>query len=321
MSAQKPVVVVGSINTDLVAVARKIPAVGETVIGTDFQIHPGGKGANQAVAVARLGYPVRLIGRLGSDAFGAQLRAHLSSAGVDIGSVATSEGTSGVAVIVISSTGENSIVVTPGANAKVTPQDIAGNAEIIRSAGAVLAQLETPLDTIEYLATFCAREGVPLILDPAPAHELPESVFKHVAWFTPNQTEAAFYTGIDAEAADDRAHAKMVDAIRARGCEGVVLKLGAGGAFLASRTVKGTHVPAFAVQAVDTTAAGDAFNGGFATGLLLGKSPEESAAFAAAVAAVSVTRPGAQPSMPTMQEAQEMFERGMASMRSQTLAS
>lgn len=321
MSAQKPVVVVGSINTDLVAVARKIPAVGETVIGTDFQIHPGGKGANQAVAVARLGSPVRLIGRLGSDAFGAQLRAHLSSAGVDIASVATSEGTSGVAVIVISSTGENSIVVTPGANAKVTPEDIASNAEMIRTAGAVLAQLETPLDTIEYLAKFCAREGVPLILDPAPAQELPESVFKHVAWFTPNQTEAAFYTGIDAEADDDRAHAKMVDAIRARGCEGVVLKLGAGGAFLASRTVKGTHVPAFAVQAVDTTAAGDAFNGGFATGLLLGKSPEESAAFAAAVAAVSVTRPGAQPSMPTMQEALEMFERGMASMRSQTLAS
>lgn len=308
MAAQKPIVVVGSINTDLVAVAKRIPAVGETIIGTDFQIHPGGKGANQAVAVARLGYPVRLIGRLGGDAFGAQLRTYLESAGVDIAGVSTCDGTSGVAVIVLSSEGENSIVVTPGANAKVTPQDIARNIEIIRGAGSVLAQLEIPLDTIEYLATICARENVPLILDPAPAQKLPAGIFKHVTWFTPNQIEAAFFAGVDLSSAHGEAPAAMARAILAKGCNAVLLKLGARGAYLASRSEPGTLVPAFAVNAVDTTAAGDAFNGGFATGLMLGKSPVESVAFAAAVAGVSVTRAGAQPSMPTMAEAQELME-------------
>ncbi|HVZ82140.1 MAG TPA: ribokinase [Terracidiphilus sp.] len=312
MSVQKPIVVVGSINTDLVAVAQHIPAVGETVIGTDFQIHPGGKGANQAVAVARLGYPVRLIGRLGSDAFGAQLRTHLESAGVDVTGVATSEGTSGVAVIVLSSEGDNSIVVTPGANAQVTPEDIAKNAEMIRSAGIVLAQLEIPLETIEFLAALCAREGIPLILDPAPAQELPANVFRNVAWFTPNQIEAGFFTGIDGASANGDAPARMAEAILARGCGAALLKLGSHGAYLASRTHAGTFVPAFTVRAVDTTAAGDAFNGGFATGLMLGKSPVESATFAAAVAAVSVTRAGAQPSMPSMDEAQDLLARGLA---------
>jgi ribokinase len=307
VSFQKPVVVVGSINTDLVAVTRKIPAIGETVIGTDFQIHPGGKGANQAVAVARLGYPVRLIGRLGSDSFGAELRAHLETAGVDVTGVATSEGTSGVAVIVISSDGDNSIVVTPGANAQVTPEDIASNAEIIRNAGVVLAQLEIPLETVEFLAMLCAREGVPLILDPAPARELPQSVFQHVAWFTPNQIEAAFFTGVDTASANGDAAAQMAEVILSRGCGAALLKLGAQGAYLASRSHAGTFVPAFPVKALDTTAAGDAFNGGFATGLMLGKSPVESAKFAAAVAAISVTRAGAQPSMPSMAEAQQLM--------------
>jgi ribokinase len=195
LSAQKPIVVVGSINIDLVAVTRRIPVVGETVIGSDFQIHPGGKGANQAVAVARLGYPVRLIGRLGSDTFGADLRISLEEAGVDIGGVSTSDGSSGVAVIVVSERGENSIVLAPGANSKITPEDIDANISILRSAGMVLAQLEIRLETVEYLARICARENVPLILDPAPARDLPPGIFKDIAWFTPNQTEAAFYLG------------------------------------------------------------------------------------------------------------------------------
>jgi ribokinase len=306
--AQKPIVVVGSINTDLVAVAGKIPAVGETVIGTDFQIHPGGKGANQAVAVARLGYPVQLIGRLGDDAFGAQLKTYLETSGVDIEAVATSEGSSGVAVIVLSSEGENSIVVTPGANAKVSPDDIAKNFEMIRRAGIVLAQLEIPLETVEYLATVCAREGVPLILDPAPARDLSTSLFRHVAWFTPNQVEAAFFTGMDATNASGVEPSAMANAILSKGCVAALLKLGSRGAYVASRTEPGTLVPAFPVKVVDTTAAGDAFNGGFATGLMLGKSPLESARFAAAVAAVSVTRRGAQPSMPAMDEVEALLE-------------
>jgi ribokinase len=308
VSAQKPIVVVGSINTDLVAVAEKIPSIGETVIGKDFQIHPGGKGANQAVAVARLGYPVHLIGRLGDDAFGAQLRTYLETTGVNIKGVATSEGTSGVAVIVLSSEGENSIVVTPGANAKVTPEDIVRNFEVIRRAGIVLAQLEIPLETVEYLAMVCARENVPLILDPAPARELSADLFKHIAWFTPNEVEAAFFAGVDSANAKGSEPAAMAKAILGKGCDAVLLKLGSKGVYVASRTEPGTFVPAFAVKAVDTTAAGDAFNGGFATGLMLGKSPVESARFAAAVAGVSVTRPGAQPSMPTMPEVEALLE-------------
>lgn len=302
MSGQKPVVVVGSINTDLVALTVRIPTVGETVVGTDFQIHPGGKGANQAVAVGRLGYPVRLIGRLGSDTFGSQLRSHLESAGVDIAGVATSEGTSGVAVIVVSRDGENSIVVTPGANANVTPQDLEANIGILRQAGIVLTQLEIPLDTVEYLASICARESVPLILDPAPAVDFPPGIFKHIAWFTPNQIEAAFYTGRERDSAHSHDPAERAHMILAKGCRGVVLKMGEQGAYLGSQEGLGEPIPAFQVRAIDTTAAGDAFNGGFATGLMLGKQPLESARFASAVAAITVTRPGAQPSMPTSLE-------------------
>jgi ribokinase len=308
LSAQKPIVVVGSINTDLVAVTRRIPVVGETVIGSDFQIHPGGKGANQAVAIARLGYPVRLIGRLGNDTFGAELRTSLEEAGVDISGVSTSYGASGVAVIVVSERGENSIVLAPGANSKVTPADIDANISILRSAGIVLAQLEIPLETVEYLAQVCALEGVPLILDPAPAMELPPGIFKDIAWFTPNETEAAFYLGDRLPESKPQAAAEMARAFLSKGCGGVVLKMGAHGAYLASQGGEGSFVPAFPVDAIDTTAAGDAFNAGFATGLMLGKSPLDSAVFAAAVAAISVTRAGAQPSMPSMVEVQEFIK-------------
>jgi ribokinase len=308
LSAQKPIVVVGSINIDLVAVAERIPAVGETVIGSDFKIHPGGKGANQAVAVARLGYPVRLIGRVGDDIFGTQLRTHLDNAGVETTGVNTSEGASGVALISVSNTGENSIIVTPGANSRVTPQDIENNIEIIRRAGIVLTQLEIPVETVDYLASICEREKVPLILDPAPAQKLPPGIFKKIAWFTPNQIEAALYgesSTNETEAADSIATAS---AILARGCGGVVLKMGSRGVYLASREGVGKFVPAFAVETVDTTAAGDAFNGGFAVGLMLGRSAAESARLAAAVAAISVTRTGAQPSMPTMKEVERFLE-------------
>ncbi|QEE28802.1 ribokinase [Terriglobus albidus] len=302
MSAQKPIIVVGSINTDLVTMTRKMPAVGETVIASDFAIHPGGKGANQAVAVARLGYPVRLIGRVGSDTFGVELKTQLHSAGVDVSGVATSEGVSGVAVVIVSEGGDNSILVTPGANYKITPEDLDANVAILRGAGMVLAQLEIPLETVEYLGRICARENVPLILDPAPARELPRSLLQDVAWFTPNQTEAAFYLegAVEQPTAPETARILL-----SRGCDGVVLKMGAHGTYLRSAKVAGTRVPAYSVNAIDTTAAGDAFNGGFATALMLGKSPVESAAFAAAVAAISVTRIGAQPSMPSMPEVEE----------------
>jgi ribokinase len=305
---RKPIVVVGSINTDLVALTPKIPVVGETVLGTDFKIHPGGKGANQAVAVARLGYPVRMIGRLGDDPFGVQLKGHLESAGVEVSGVGTSEGSSGVAVILVSQEGENSIVVAPGANAKLTPQDLEANLEIIREAGIVLAQLEIPLETVEYLAKICSRVGVPLILDPAPAQELPRGIYRHIAWFTPNQTEAAFFTGNGRMRGKDLDPSEVAQMILRMGTHGVLLKRGSKGAYLATSNALREDIRPYPAKAIDSTAAGDAFNGGFATGLMLGKSPVESACFAAAAAAISVTRAGAQPSMPTMSDVERLLE-------------
>jgi ribokinase len=169
---KKGIAVVGSINMDLVAYAKRIPVEGETVTGYDFQMHPGGKGANQAVAVARLGHSVAMIGRVGEDTFGARLRAHMEEAGVDITSVATTCSSFGVAVIMVSEKGENSIVITPGANALLTPQDLDDNLEVLKAAGVVLTQLEIPMETVVHLAKICAREKLPLILDPAPAKEL-----------------------------------------------------------------------------------------------------------------------------------------------------
>ncbi len=299
MATEKPIVVVGSINMDLVAVARKIPAVGETVVGTDFRTHPGGKGANQAVAVARLGHPVRMIGKLGNDALGAELRTHLQDAGVGLDGVGSHEGPSGTALIVVSSDGENSIVVVPGANAAVSPQYLDEHVELVRGAALVLTQLEIPLETVEHLAALCARAKVPLVIDPAPAKELTASVLRAADWLTPNETEATFYVGTNEPSAS-------ANALHAMGCRGVVLKMGARGAFVSS-SLGACSVPAFAVQAVDMTAAGDAFNGAFAVGLVKGSSPAESATFAAAAAAVSVTRRGAQPSMPTLEETRKLL--------------
>lgn len=306
MSKSKPIVVVGSINTDLVSVTARIPLAGETVLGSDFKIYPGGKGANQAVAVARLGYPVRMIGRVGSDSFGREARIQLNSAGVDTDLVETNDGPSGIAVICVSATGENSIIVTPGANGTLAPSHLAQHHAEIRNAGAVLTQLEIPLETVEWLAEICSREGIPLILDPAPAANLADTLFKHVSWLTPNLTEAVFYAneGVGATEFEPR---RAVRRLRQRGVHGVLLKLGKNGAVLGDGDGKIETLPGFEVQAIDTTAAGDAFNGGFAVGLMKGMNVVESARFATAVAAISVTRPGAQPSMPTLNEVEQFI--------------
>ncbi len=307
MLTGKPIVVVGSINIDLVAKAERIPVTGETVTGIEFQTHPGGKGANQAVAIARLGYPVRMIGKLGSDSFGQELRRNLEEAGVDTTAVGTCEGSSGVAVIVVSPSGDNLIVVTPGANAKLSTSDIDANVDMIRGAGIVLAQLETPLETVEYLARVCAKEGVSLMLDPAPAAELPLGLVGSARWFTPNETEAAFYSRHEH---DGKSPVGVAHALLDLGWPGVVLKLGARGAYLAGSDGLAAEVEAYPVRALDTTAAGDAFNGAFATGMMLGMTAPESAKFAAAAAAVSVTRAGAQPSMPTFEEVEKVWVGG-----------
>ena len=305
MLNQKPIVVVGSINMDLVASAHHIPAPGETILGTGFETHPGGKGANQAVAIGRLGYPVQMIGLLGSDDYGKHLREGLNSAGVDTSGVGTLPGSSGIALITVASTGENSIVVASGANMQVLPAYLDAHADLIRNAGLVLSQLEIPLESVLHLAQLCAEAKVPLILDPAPAQNIPQEIFPLVAWLTPNETEASYY--LDGKSLSPAAAAAAA-AFFAKGVQGVILKQGSQGSYLATSAGETSAIPPFPVKAVDSTGAGDCFNGAFATALMLGNSPIESARFASAASAISVTRAGAQASMPTMAEVRSLLQ-------------
>jgi ribokinase len=294
---QKPIVVVGSINLDLVAQSSRIPHAGETVIGNDFKTFCGGKGANQAVAVAKLGYPVLFVANVGDDAFATQLRRGLQDAGVDTKYVNTVEGPSGVALITTASDGENNIVVIPGANSKLTPAALEKSKDILHQAGFILTQLETPLETVEYLAEFAAANRIPLMLDPAPARKLPDALLPKITWITPNETEARELFDDDLEEGEEGACA-AADRLLAFGVGNVLLKLGSRGCVIAQPDRLKKRIPAFSINAVDTTGAGDAFNAGFAVGLMRALPVAQSALFASAVAAVSVTRPGAQASMP-----------------------
>jgi ribokinase len=304
---QKPIVVVGSINLDLVASTDRIPQVGETVIGRTFTTFFGGKGANQAVAVARLGYSVSMVGNVGNDAFGTQLRNGLAEAGVNTEYVGTVEGSSGTALIITGPNGENSIVVVPGANAQLTPKSIEQATPVLKQAGFILVQLEIPLETVEYLAEYAERHDIPLMLDPAPARELPVSLLRRVSWLTPNETETRELLKKNLDD-DDQASNAAADQLLSRGVKNVVLKLGSRGCLIAQGSPAHQNIPAFSVNAVDTTAAGDAFNAGFAVGLISGYSAFESGVFASAVAGLSVTRPGAQPSMPRGDEVEKFLQ-------------
>jgi ribokinase len=304
---QKPIVVAGSINIDFVVTTDRIPLPGETVRGSDLRLHHGGKGANQAVAAARLGWPLCMIGMVGSDVFGQQLRSGLEAAQVDVRAVGTTDGSSGVATITVSRAGENAIVVSPGANARVTPAYLETHRELIRDAGIVLAQLEIPIESVEFLSELCSRYGVPLILDPAPAQDLPPGLLSRVRWFTPNETEAAFYAERIDPALAGADPARLAAAFLRLGVASVALKLGERGVLLASADGSSELLPAVAVKAVDSTAAGDAFNGAFAAGLMLGMEPCQAGRFACAAAAVSVTRHGAQPSMPDRAEVERLL--------------
>ena len=310
----KPIVVVGSINMDLVTQAPRIPRPGETVTGTGFQLHPGGKGANQAVAAAKLGYPCILLGAVGDDVFGRDLLQSLNGYGVETRYIATIPGSSGTASIVVDSKAENAIVVTPGSNVHVTAEYLQRNVEIIRNAGIVLLQLEIPRETVEWLVDYCAENHVMVMLDPAPAATLSPSVLKEVDWFTPNQTEAEFYAG------DGESIETILTRLFEKGLRNVILKRGSDGALIANP--KGTRlwIEAFPVAALDTTAAGDAFNGAFAVSLMRAQSTAECGRFASAAAAISVTRVGAQPSLPTQEEV-ITFNKNAASMKRSVMES
>ena len=304
----KRIVVVGSINLDLVAATQRIPVAGETIAGLSFQTFPGGKGANQAVAAARLGGAVSMLGKLGTDAFGTQLRESLERANVNTDGIQVVPGSSGVALITTDQKGENAITVVAAANGHLSPADLDSHIGLIRSAGILLTQLEIPLETVESLAALAVRERIPLMLDPAPAHLLPGSLLRCVDWLTPNETETCSLLGCSPKDLSEDDLPEAAQALRALGSRNVILKLGKRGCYVAFADGTRQLLPAPVVRAVDTTAAGDAFNGAFAVAFVKGQHPVGSAAWASTVAAISVTRAGAQPSMPTAAEVDRFLE-------------
>lgn len=301
---RKPIVIVGSINLDFVVSALRIPLPGETLIGSTFETFSGGKGANQAVAAARLGASTSIIGAVGSDSFGESLRRGLRTSGINVDSVETVPHSSGAALISRDSRGENSIIVVPAANAALRPEHIEKHASMLAGAGMVLVQLEIPLDTVEYTVRKAAELGVPVMLDPAPAQELPSAILGRLAWLTPNESEQRILLG--EKVADPRGAAMR---LLARGPRNVALKLGEHGAYLAGADCGEKFIPSFPVKAVDTTAAGDVFNAAFAVSLMEGQSPWHAARFAVAASAIAVTRLGAQPSAPTRMEVLDLLAR------------
>lgn len=298
----KRIVVVGSINLDLVAITKRMPMRGETVAGSSFRMFLGGKGANQAVAAARLGSSVSLIGKVGRDAFGTQLRNSLNESGVATDAIGTVPGSSGVALITTDAAGDNAITIIAGANAQLACEDLDANLALIRGAGMLLTQLEIPLETVECLASIASRESIPLMLDPAPAQRLPPSLLKCVDWLTPNETETCTLLGSRARELPEDGLEEAANALLHLGCKNVILKLSERGCYLALADGTRRLLPAYHVNPLDTTGAGDAFNGALAGALLSGQDPIKSASWASAVAAISVTRLGAQPSMPTPSE-------------------
>ena len=306
------IVVAGSLNMDLVGMASRIPSPGETVMGREFFQAPGGKGGNQAYAAARLGGSASMLGRVGSDDFGRILRANLEAAGCDASQVGTAPGSSGVALISIDDAGQNSILVAPGANALYAPADFAQDAHVLAGAGLLLLQLEIPIETVIAAAAAGRRAGARVILDPAPAPgSLPADLCRHVDILTPNEVEAAQLAG----AAAERLSLDDAEAIAARllstGVGAVIVKLGPKGCLLADGLAM-TRVAAPAVDAVDTTAAGDVFNGALAVALAEGAALANACRFAVHAAALSVTRMGAQPSMPLRDEVDAWMMRAPA---------
>jgi ribokinase len=293
-----PIVVVGSLNMDFVAQVDSLPVPGETVLGSGFRTIPGGKGANQACAAGRLGGRVRMVGRVGDDVFGGQLRESLQSSGVDVGAVRSTDATpSGVALIFVDAHGENQIVVAGGANGCLTPSDVE-TALAGADGGYLLLQLETPLDTVASAAAIGKRHGLTVILDPAPARALPAAILECVDILTPNESEALILLGRREATMSLEQTPEVARALRDLGVAMVILKLGENGAFLSSASAHG-HFAAPRVDAVDATAAGDTFNGALAVALAEGRSVGDAITFANTAAALSVTRFGAQASIPS----------------------
>lgn len=315
------IVVVGSLNADLVVQVPRFPAPGETLSGSGYAMYPGGKGANQAYAAARLGGRVAMIGQIGQDAEGEWLKDGLAGAGCDVSGVTRDAGQpSGRAIITIDSTGQNCIVLVPGSNMSFTPGRLEANRGLIERAHLVLLQLEIPMDTVVAAARLAKKAGARVILDPAPAVPLPEELLRLADYVTPNETELGILAAVSVEhgagggasgsGSEDGglgAVRERARALTARGARKALVKLGAEGAFLTDGNQE-HFCPAIRVQVVDTTAAGDTFNGAFAVALAEGKSEAEACRFAGIAAGLSVTRRGAQTSVPSRAEVEDWRE-------------
>jgi len=298
----KRIVVVGSTNTDMVVKAARIPAPGETILGGRFLMNPGGKGANQAVAAARLGGDVVFVAKVGDDLFGREAKALFAKEGVHTEYVFTDSGEpSGVALIMVDAKGENCIAVASGANATLTPGDVEAARGEIENAGVVLMQLETPVETLACAAQWAAAKDVPVVLNPAPACKLPAKLLKCLSLITPNESEAELLTGVKVR--DEASAGEAAGVLCAKGVKRVIVTMGAKGAFVYSDG-HGVLVPAQKVKAVDTTAAGDVFNGALAVALTEDRPLMAAVNFAMKAAAISVTRMGAQASAPYRHELQ-----------------
>ncbi|MGU9807119.1 UNVERIFIED_CONTAM: ribokinase [Pseudomonas sp. CM11] len=296
------VVVVGSLNMDLVTRAPRLPRGGETLIGESFCTIPGGKGANQAVAAARLGAKVSMVGCVGSDAYGQELRGALLAEGIDCQSVSVVAGSSGVALIVVDDNSQNAIVIVAGANGVLTPDVLDQFDEVLRSADVIICQLEVPDATVGHALKRGRELGKTVILNPAPASRpLPADWYACIDYLIPNESEAAVLSGLAVDSLETAEAAATQ--LLAAGAGKVIVTLGAQGLMFANGA-SFQHFPAPLVKAVDTTAAGDTFVGGFAAALADGKSEVEAIRFGQVAAALSVTRAGAQPSIPTLLEVQ-----------------
>jgi ribokinase len=296
----KRILVIGSSNTDMVIKTEKIPVPGETILGGKFLLNPGGKGANQAVAAARLGGKVTFVTKRGNDLFGNQAVGLFMREGIDTQYIVKDpELPSGVALITVDSKGENSIVVAPGSNGNLLQEDIPLKIFNSGKFGILLLQLEIPLKTVEYSARLASENNIKVILNPAPAQGLTDNLLKYIWLLIPNETETEILSGIKVH--DNSSADEATTALQKKGVKNIIITMGEAGAYVKSENFTGM-VPGIKVNAVDTTAAGDVFNGAIAVALSEGKDLKEAVAFANKAASISVTRMGAQASAPYRNE-------------------